>query len=100
MGQKRALKKAMEDEQAGKPAATQAEEFVLEEVREELRRPKSRRTLKTVVKAGLENARRYGITIPADLRLGLAPEENTHGTQGKREKDPGPHFDKEGKRAA
>lgn len=90
----------MDDEQAGMPASSQAEEFVLEEIREELRKPKSRRTLKTVVKAGLENARRYGISIPANLRLSLSPEETTHGAEASQDQEHEPNGDAKSKRAA
>jgi len=68
MENRNAKRLAMEGAQAGKPSFVQAAEFVREELRRELSNPKSRKTVREVVTAGLKKAKESGIDIGGSLR--------------------------------
>jgi hypothetical protein len=65
MPEKRTLERARRDKRAGKPATTQAGEFVREEMHHVKEGKHGARSRKQIVAIGLSKARRAGVELPS-----------------------------------
>lgn len=80
MPEKQTLKKARKDKAQGKPASTQAGEFVREEIRHIRQGKHGARSAKQAIAIGLSEARRAGVKLPPPKR-GRVSEKSRRNAQ-------------------